>query len=83
MIKRKWAELFTNLSDQEASPNALRKEKHEQFTPMEDVNLHHLFSYVLNLANFLVRETRIKIQVYYVLSLHHSLAVSGTGNISY
>lgn len=33
-------------SAQQAPPSALHKEKHEQFTPMVDVNLHRLFSCV-------------------------------------
>ena len=60
MLKNKRAKLFTNLSAFKASPNALRKEKHEQFTPMEDVNLHHLFSYVKIWRIFECRETRTK-----------------------
>ena len=47
---KNWAELLEGFSVQQASPNALHEEKHEQFTPMGDVNFRRLFSRVLKLA---------------------------------
>lgn len=40
----KKAELLNDLSASLVPPRTLHQEKHEQFTPIEDVNLHHLFS---------------------------------------
>ena len=38
------------------------REKHKQFTPYLDVNLHRLFSYI-NLGGFYQARTRTKVQV--------------------
>ena len=40
-----------NFSAKRAPPRAFTIEKHEQFTPILDVNLRRLLSFVLNLAD--------------------------------
>ncbi|MGM9699374.1 MAG: hypothetical protein ACI3Y0_12150 [Prevotella sp.] len=49
-----------DLSANQASPNAPRKEKHEQFTPIQDVNLRQLVLLRFEFGDFDWQETRTK-----------------------
>ena len=49
-----------DFSVQQASPNALRKDKHKQFTPEEGREPLSACSLALNFGDFVGRETRTK-----------------------